>query len=215
MQQLNLKINSPCSENFNNFDTTDKGGFCNVCNKNVIDFRNMTATELVKFFEENQSSTCGIFKISQMKTYSNPVITTKKTKFQYLKVLGLAVLSLFTFQTISAQQSVKSEVLKTAIAQDGLLTGTVLDHENLPLPGVSIVLKGTKIGTTTDFEGKYTFPQKLKTDDVLVFSYLGYSPVRKKIKENQTVLDLTLNADLVELMGAVSNNKVYKSKSKR
>ncbi|TYA78523.1 carboxypeptidase-like regulatory domain-containing protein [Seonamhaeicola marinus] len=213
MQQLNLKINSPCSENFNKFDKTEKGGFCNICKKEVIDFRNMTATELIKFFEDNQTNTCGIFKTSQMKTYSQSSIKQPKSKFQYLKVFGLAMLSLFAFQSVNAQQSKSTPIEQQA--QDGLLAGTVLDHENLPLPGVSIVLKGTKIGATTDFEGKYKFPQKLKEGDVLIFSYLGYTPIRKKVKANQTVLDVTLDAELVELMGAVNSNKVYKSKRKK
>ena len=68
-QQFNLIINSPCSENFNKFDTIDKGGFCNSCKKEVIDFRNMTSTELIEFFKKNEPKTCGIFKTSQMKTY--------------------------------------------------------------------------------------------------------------------------------------------------
>ncbi len=211
-QQLNLKINSPCSENFNKFGKTEKGGFCNTCKKEVIDFRNMTATELVKFFENNQSHTCGIFKTSQMKTYSNSVTTHKKAKLQYLKVLGFVALSMFAFQNIEAQQTNKTKVEQTTNVQKGLLAGIVLDQDDLPLPGVSIVLKGTKMGTTTNFEGKYTFPKQLKKDDVLVFSYLGYSPKRVKIKENQTSLDLIMDAELVELMGAVSDNQVYASK---
>ncbi|WP_406683502.1 carboxypeptidase-like regulatory domain-containing protein [Seonamhaeicola sp. MEBiC1930] len=210
-QQFYLTINKSCSENFNKFDKTEKGRFCNTCNKEVIDFRHMTTTELIKFFEENQFSTCGILKTSQMKTYSHHSITQPKRKFNYLKTLGFAIISLFAFQNVRAQDTVKEQINKSA-SQDNLLTGTVLDHEKAPLPGVSIVLKGTKIGATTNFDGKFTFPQKLKEGDILVLSYLGYSPKRIKIGKDQTVLNVTMDAELIELMGAVETNKPYKSK---
>ncbi|WP_299551365.1 carboxypeptidase-like regulatory domain-containing protein [Seonamhaeicola sp.] len=210
-QQLILNINMPCSEKFNKFDKTKQGGFCNTYKKEVIDFRNMTATELIKFFEDNRSTTCGIFKTSQMKTYSQPSIPRKKRHSNYLTVLGFVVLSLFAFQNMEAQQTNTPTEVKTS-EQVGLLTGTVLDHDNLPLPNMSIVLKGTKVGTTTNFEGEYTFPQKLKEGDILIFSSLGYSPKRIKIGKDQTVLNVVMEAELVELMGAVDTNKAYKSK---
>ncbi|MBE9489403.1 MAG: TonB-dependent receptor [Bacteroidetes bacterium] len=50
--------------------------------------------------------------------------------------------------------------------------GTVLDDTSLPLPGVSIVIKGTSIGTTSDFDGNYSISGS--NGDVLVFSYVGY-----------------------------------------
>ena len=52
------------------------------------------------------------------------------------------------------------------------VSGTVVDETNFPMPGVTIMIKGTQKGTTTDFDGKY----ELKADDkdVLIFSYMGY-----------------------------------------
>lgn len=61
----------------------------------------------------------------------------------------------------------------SAFAQDRTISGTVLaESDNTPLPGVSVIVKGTTIGTQTDFDGKYTIkvPESAKT---LVFSYLG------------------------------------------
>ena len=86
----------------------------------------------------------------------------RSSLFKLLSILSFAILSLFAFKNVDAQQ-VNTD------AQDGLLTGVVLDHENLPLPNMSIVLKGTKIGTSTNFDGEFTFPQKLKEGDVLIF----------------------------------------------
>lgn len=55
--------------------------------------------------------------------------------------------------------------------QEKNITGTVTD-KNGPLPGVSIVIKGTTNGVASDTYGKYAI--KAKSGDVLVFSYIGY-----------------------------------------
>ncbi|WP_298237644.1 TonB-dependent receptor [uncultured Algibacter sp.] len=52
------------------------------------------------------------------------------------------------------------------------VSGTVLDDTSQPLPGVSVILKGTSTGTTTDFDGNYSI--SANNGDVLVFSYVGY-----------------------------------------
>ena len=51
------------------------------------------------------------------------------------------------------------------------VTGTVTDDSG-PLPGVSVIIKGTSTGTSTDFEGNYLI--SANTGDILVFSYVGY-----------------------------------------
>jgi len=56
-------------------------------------------------------------------------------------------------------------------AQEGTVSG-VLEDPDGPLPGVSVLIKGTTRGTDTDFDGKYSI--RCKVGDVLVFSYLGY-----------------------------------------
>ena len=55
------------------------------------------------------------------------------------------------------------------------LTGSVVDDSNQPLPGVNIIIQGTAIGTTTDFDGNFS----LKTDEQIPLkveaSYLGFT----------------------------------------
>ncbi|WP_420868328.1 TonB-dependent receptor [Aestuariivivens sediminis] len=52
------------------------------------------------------------------------------------------------------------------------VSGTVIDDTSQPLPGVSVIIKGTSTGTTTDFDGNYAI--NANNGDVLVFSYVGY-----------------------------------------
>src|SRR6056297_726221 len=54
-------------------------------------------------------------------------------------------------------------------------TGQVVDENNIPLPGSSVVVKGGSIGAATDFDGNFEIelPQGGET---LVISYIGYIP---------------------------------------
>ncbi len=55
------------------------------------------------------------------------------------------------------------------------VSGTVLDEDNGPLPGVNILEKGTSNGTTSDADGKYSINVNSESS-VLVFSFIGYTP---------------------------------------
>lgn len=65
------------------------------------------------------------------------------------------------------------------------VTGTIVDKNNEPLIGVSVVVKGTTNGTVTDMDGKYSIRATEK--DVLVFSYMGYLAQEKLIGNNATL----------------------------
>ncbi len=74
------------------------------------------------------------------------------------------------------------------VAQEKVVTGTVTADGD-PLPGVSVVIKNTQKGVSTDFNGKYEI--KASPDDVLVFSYVGMKPVEIKVG-NQTQIDVAM-----------------------
>ena len=60
--------------------------------------------------------------------------------------------------------------------------GTVLSEESgQPIPGVTVIIKGTSIGTTTDFDGFYTIDATMET--ILVFSYIGLEEVELTVTE--------------------------------
>lgn len=72
--------------------------------------------------------------------------------------------------------------------QSASVTGTVVDDENdEPLIGVTVMVKGTSTGASTDIDGKFTI--SAAADATLTFSYVGYTPVEEKIsgRKNMTV----------------------------
>ncbi|WP_431159159.1 SusC/RagA family TonB-linked outer membrane protein [Winogradskyella poriferorum] len=70
------------------------------------------------------------------------------------------------------------------------LQGTVTAAaDNMPIPGVNVIVVGTTNGASTDFNGKYQIT--VKSGDVLQFSYVGYATQTVTIS-NQQVLDISL-----------------------
>lgn len=82
-----------------------------------------------------------------------------------------------------------------ASAQD-ITSGILTDEQNMPIPGVNILVKGTTNGTLTDFDGKYTI--SASDGDVLIFSYIGYTTVEVKFT-GQSLLDVQLTEDTAKL----------------
>jgi TonB-linked SusC/RagA family outer membrane protein len=76
------------------------------------------------------------------------------------------------------------------------IKGEVTDIKGTPLPGVSVLLKGTAIGTATNIDGTYvlTTSKPLTAEDVLVFSFIGYKSAEVMLNGN-TVIDVKLQED--------------------
>ena len=77
------------------------------------------------------------------------------------------------------------------------ITGKVTDDSGEPLPGVSVFVKGTTIGTVSSLEGTYSI-SNVPTDGTLVFSYIGMITQEFKL-EGQTTIDVTLLPDAIGL----------------
>ena len=72
-----------------------------------------------------------------------------------------------------------------SFGQDITISGIVIDDTNLPLPGVSINIKGTKEGTQTDFNGKYSI--QVSKGGQLTFSYLGFESQTIKVGSSNSI----------------------------
>ena len=65
------------------------------------------------------------------------------------------------------------------------LTGVVVDEMGEPLPGASVVVKGTANGTSTDFDGKFMLNSKSNSGAVIV-SFVGYLKKEVAYLQRQT-----------------------------
>ena len=101
-------------------------------------------------------------------------------------------------------------IVQISFAQQRTISGTVFD-ESGPLPGVSIVIKGSTNGTETNFDGNYSI--RVNKGAILVFNYLGYKIVERKI-ENANVVNVTLSVDANVLDEIIVTGYTTTSKAK-
>src|SRR5215831_727741 len=84
-----------------------------------------------------------------------------------------------------------------ASAQNKTITGFVKNEKGEPIPSVSVVVKETTVGTTTDPQGKFSI-QVPPGKNVLVFSIVGYTPKEVSL-DGQTSLNVQLESSNAQL----------------
>lgn len=127
---------------------------------------------------------------------------------------SLSTLYGVTYQKTGHTISVKEEVKKRET-----LRGVIRDENNLTIPGATIVLKGTTVGTTSDLDGAFTI-QAIPHQDQLEIHFIGYKPqvvtatatMNIQLKVDQTSLDEIVvigygTAKRSDLTGAVATVK--------
>lgn len=108
---------------------------------------------------------------------------------QQLKTLVLALVLVFGATLVSN-------------AQNRTITGTVLDASfGDPVPGATVLIKGTTRGTATDLDGKFSLPIQ-SGDQILVVSFVGYLAQEVEIG-NQSTFTINLAEDVQSLQEAV------------
>ena len=124
-----------------------------------------------------------------------------------LSAIMLTVFSLY----VSVPTFAKSfETIGKKLQQEKVVKGIIKDADGNPIPGVAVIIKGTKSGTETDFDGAYTL--SAKSGDILVISFIGMLTQEIIVGEESTV-NVQLETDLdqleeVVLVGYGSQKKV-------
>ena len=198
-----LKINS-CSQKWENMMPTACGRFCNACQKEVIDFRQMDVQEILNVHQSKKGKVCGIYKLGQVDI--EKTIFPKPISMQAWKAWYIGLLGIFFAEPISAQEvsdSTKVEQLETT--KEGIRIGNKihsyhgglikeLDSKTLvdtftvkglvtavdgePLIGASILIEGENEGTVTDIDGVFELEiepiDALREKVRLKVSYTGF-----------------------------------------
>ena len=92
-----------------------------------------------------------------------------------------------------------------AVSAQPAITGRVADEEGSPIAGVSVLVKGTKTGTTTNDNGNFSIEAGI--GDVLVFSSVSYGTREVKITSASIIIKLSLQVKPLEEL-VVSGNVV-------
>ena len=212
-RNLQLQIPEPCHESWEKMTSVEQGRFCNSCQKAVVDFTGMSDAQLVSFFKKpSTGSICGRFNNDQLgREFSMPgkrmpwlryflqlfipaVLVSMKAKSQGKPVLlGDTVL-------VDSGRKLTAETCQPNKKANGTckITGRLVDEKGLAISSASVIIKGTRWGTLSDAEGKFSLlPIGDKGSTTLVFSAIGYASKEMTIESSKT--DTMCNVDLVPL----------------
>lgn len=202
--KINLSNLKKCNQVWTDMPENEKGRLCQKCQNTIIDFRDKSDPEVAHIHLFTEGKVCGLYKNGQIRTQKKKR-TTKQFNLYNRFYIGL--FSLLSFKSFGLNEKVniiqteqtdkKIDVFKNQnfiennrprkqIIQDSIyITGTITDTYNLALPGANVIIKGTKIGVSTDFDGNYrlnvTEPLKSTDKIILSYSYVGYQTVEKEI----------------------------------
>ncbi len=108
--------------------------------------------------------------------------------------------------------SLKENIRETTEFQQNIIKGTITDEKGNPLTGVSVIVKGTTRGTTSDLNGNYAI-QDVNPQTTLVFSFIGFKN-QEVLLGNRTQINITLIYETIGLDEVVVVGYGEQSRSK-
>lgn len=169
-------------------------------------------TETAKEPEESKSKKATIIKSKPVTVQvESSVAVADKTNDDYAKEEAELIQIEPKNLALKDAKIIAAEVKINPITKERTVTGTVVDNQNLPLPGAVVAVKGTSRATQTDFDGKYTIA--VETGEKLEFSYIGSKSIIASVENNKQI-NITLQDDTTMLDAVVVTSYSTKKKSK-
>lgn len=194
---IKISIPTPCHENWAAMTPTEKGRFCNSCQKQVVDFTRMGDAEIAGVLKSN-TGLCARVLPSQTDRQLHLPHHRKRHAATIAAVAVLAAspaIASAQMPTPTEQQPVEhsDEMLgKVAIVPvKNAVQGMVVDENGQPLPGTVIYNRSKDISTSTDISGNFRI--EAENGNLLQISDLGVSPLEIKIESKDFNQPLKIN----------------------
>lgn len=169
-----------------------------------LNYQNVKLSDLLDNIE--RSSECRFFYDSQAVDLSKTVsINSKDSNLEEVlnKILGPNLTYEIVSNNIVVIKSTKDGVIGVSESQQPVtISGRVTDSAGLPLPGVTVVIKGTTKGTLTGADGSYALPG-VTSDAVLMFSFVGMKTQEVAVSGKNTI-NVTMIAEAVGIEEVVA-----------
>lgn len=206
-----IDIPKPCAQRWDEMSQTESGKFCSHCSTVVIDFTQMTTTQLKAYFQNNTQPVCGRIDDFQLFQLNHPpIVHEQKARFSF-QIAVAAVVALLVSTKASAQQAISkpqaashfnsksntnAKTRENAANCTFLIKGVVKSlDDGLGLPGAHVKLLGTKLDTVTDTNGVFELRVQgaAQLEVSLSISAIGYSSHQLKVKLAEDPTDLTIS----------------------
>ena len=165
--------------------------------KLTMEFRNISVVDALRAIED-QSEYYFVYNKDAIDLDRKIDLTVKD------QVITEILDKLFKGTEVTYKVTDRHIILSTLQAQQTArtVTGRVTDSSGQPLPGVSVLIKGTTQGTITDFDGKYTLAN-VPSDAILQFSFVGMKTQEIKV-EGKTALNIKLLEETIGIEEVVA-----------
>jgi hypothetical protein len=213
-RSIEISIPKPCHEDWRKFTPTSTGGFCQACQKEVIDFTRWTDQAIVQHFDKANTKTCGRFQESQLRRFQPK--SNNQSRLPIAALLALAALGISKpaegkapKQNAPIEQRDTLNLYQTkadTLIEKIIITGTILDEEGGTMPGVNVLQKGTDNVTVSDGDGKFMLVIKHPAYvETLQFTFIGMVTVEQQVVAINTSksLNIVLQYDAPALDGLV------------
>jgi hypothetical protein len=216
IRKANISIPTPCHENWDEMNVAEKGRFCASCQKTVYDFTKLSDREILEKINSSQNM-CGRFLKKQL----DRELAVPKDKSSLWIAAASSLLTFLDIGTHDAVAQEKPATVQTDVTliddisrkSDSILgnivtiSGIITDDAG-PLAGAYITIKDTNIGTTSDFDGKYSI--KAKVGQTLVYSFIGMHEKEFIAHKNNADVTLEKNICLDDMaVGRMVRNRTF------
>jgi hypothetical protein len=201
--KLKISVLNPCNQLWDKMDLSQNGRYCNLCEKEVIDFSAMNITELETWFSSSKEKVCGQFHPSQLN--ADKLSSKNSWKIASTKILIASCLTLVTGlkanATLKNDEKIAYYQQKNGTAQIEIQNLEVLridsvifikgkitsSNDKLPLVGIKIQHKGSEKNVFSDRKGNFLLEIPATTNQkiILIFSHLEFEPKEIEVNDNQ------------------------------
>lgn len=170
--------------------------------KVTLKFREISFAEL---FQEIESQTEFRFAFSSSKLDPNQKVRIDMEKKTLEEILDKTLPEGIAYEIIDRYvviMNASEKTLTVASQQQKSVSGKVTDESDQPLPGVTVIIKGTTQGMVTNNDGNYSITN-IPDNATLVFSFVGMRP-QEVVVGNQTNINITMVVDAIGLEEVVA-----------
>lgn len=167
-----IYIPEPCHESWRAMSPSEKGKFCKVCTKEVVDFTNKSKEDIFEHLAKADGKTCGRFTLNQLDPVAQEAILKNDTRFRFKRIMvsALAFFGLFSLGKKAEAQKMGKVMIKGDVGyneshntntKSSTIFGSVKvngNNEKAPVTNIKILSGEKLIGESKSIaNGQYSF----------------------------------------------------------
>ncbi len=215
MKKLQLLLTNPCLKHWDDLHSSNKGRYCDSCDKHIVDLSEKTDAQLIAFFKRKKEDTCGRLLASQLGR--ELVLPQSKPNWHWLLPLAVGAIIVSPVQATELRPIVihkdQTSTLAPALVQTSVntdvtadtLRGRVIDGQSgKPLTGVKVKQKGfANVVAITDSAGKFEFSTaEGHLASTFVFELNGYSKIESTLNDG---LEVKMDKEQRLMLGGITS----------